>query len=92
MLSCSRFAKPRGSGRASVVSGGSMRINSRDDRNLSGSVMSCRRSSEQSGLTPEGGAHVQTVPLLAYETTKLGYKKMQRQLEYQIQEKGACDR
>ena len=84
MLSCSRFAKPRGSGRASMVSGGSMRINSRDDRNLSGSVMSSGGSSEQNDLTPEGGAHVQMVPLSAYKTMKLGYKKMQKQLECQM--------
>ena len=95
MLSCSRCAKPRGtreSDRASMVSGGSMRINSLDDRNLSGSVMSNGGSSKQSDLTPEGGEHVQMVPLSAYKTTELGYKKMQKQLECQMQEKGGCYR
>ena len=78
MLSCSRFAKPRGSGRASMVSDGSTSMNSREDRKLSGSVMSSGGSSEQSDLTPEGGAHVQMVPLSAYKTMELGYKKMQK--------------
>ena len=30
------------------------------------------------------------VPLSAYKTMEPGFKKMQKQLEYQMQEKGAC--
>ena len=68
MSSCLKFAKPGGSGRASMVSGGNMSINSQDDRNLIGSVMSSGGINEQSDLIPEGGAHVKMVPLSAYKT------------------------